>query len=171
VMITQIHPIAIFFTLPQDTLPSIQAAMAKGKLPVTAYTSDDKMLLSRGELATTDNAIDPATGTIKLKAVFQNPDAKLWPGQFVNARLQIGTLTGALTVPSAAIQHGPSGLFVYVMKPDSTVALQPVDVAQDDTQFAVITKGLEDNAQVVIAGQSRLQNGSKVAPTAAKPTT
>ncbi len=171
VTITQIHPIAVIFTLPQDNLPAIQAAMAKGTLPVMAYASDDQTLLSTGELATIDNTIDQSTGTIKLKAVFQNPDSKLWPGQFVNARLQINTLRGVETVPSPAIQHGPDGLYVYMVKPDATVAVTPVTVTQDDGQFAVVTKGLDDNAPVVIAGQSRLQDGTKVAATPAKPTT
>jgi membrane fusion protein, multidrug efflux system len=171
VTITQLHPIAVVFTLPQDNLPAIQAAMAKGKLPVMAYTSDDHTQLSVGELATIDNSIDQATGTIKLKAVFQNPDSKLWPGQFINARLQLKTLPNVQTVPSAAVQHGPNGLYSFVVKPDSTVALAPIEVSQDDGQYAVVDKGLEDGAQVVIAGQSRLQAGTKVAVTPAKPTT
>ncbi len=168
VTITQIHPIAVIFTLPQDSLPAIQAAMVSSKLPVTAYTSDDQTMLSAGVLATTDNAIDQTTGTIKLKAVFDNPDSKLWPGQFVNARLQIGTLKNVVTAPSTAVQHGPTGLFVYVVKPDSTVAVTPVKVTQDDGQYAVIASGLDEGAQVVVAGQSRLQAGTKVAGTPAK---
>jgi multidrug efflux system membrane fusion protein len=168
VTITQIHPIAVIFTLPQDTLPRIQAAMAKAKLQTVAYTSDDKTVLGQGELLTTDNTIDATTGTIRLKAVFNNPDNKLWPGQFVNVRLLIGTIDGALTVPSPAIQRGPNGLFVYVVKSDSTVALQLVDVRQDDGSVAVIDKGLDDGAQIVISGQSRLQNGVKVAATPVK---
>ena len=168
VTITQVHPIAIYFTLPQDTLPSIQTAMTKAKLPVSAWTPDDGTQLSQGELATIDNTIDQTTGTIKLKAVFQNADGKLWPGQFINARIRIGTLANAITVPSPAIQHGPAGLYVYAVKPDSTVAVTPVQVVQDDGQFAVIGKGLDDNVQVVVAGQSRLQNGTKVAASQAK---
>jgi multidrug efflux system membrane fusion protein len=168
VTITQIHPIAVIFTLPQDTLPRIQAAMAKAKLQTIAYTSDDKTILGQGELLTTDNTIDATTGTIRLKAVFNNADNKLWPGQFVNVRLMIGTIDGALTVPSPAIQRGPNGLFVYVVKPDSTVALQPIDVRQDDGSVAVIDKGLDEGVQVVTGGQSRLQNGSKVAATPVK---
>jgi multidrug efflux system membrane fusion protein len=171
VTITQLHPIAMIFTLPQDNLPAIQAAMAKGKLPVMAYTSDDRTQLGVGELATIDNSIDQSTGTIKLKAVFQNPDSKLWPGQFVNARLQLQTLPNVQTVPSVAVQHGPNGLYSFVVKPDSTVAMAPIEVSQDDGQYAVVNKGLEDGAQVVIAGQSRLQAGTKVAATPAKPTT
>ena len=169
VTITQIHPISMLFTLPQDNLPGIHAAMAKGKLTVQARTPDDKTDLSQGELLTTDNTLDTTTGTIRLKAVFPNTDDKLWPGQFVNARLQLGTLANVLTVPSVAIQRGVSGLFVYVVKPDSTAAVQPVEVRQDDGTYAVISKGLDDGTQVVTNGQSRLQSGTRVAATPAKP--
>lgn len=163
VTITQIHPIAVIFTLPQDSLPQIQAAMARSKLAVKAYTADDKTELGAGELLTTDNAIDQTTGTIRLKAVFQNPDNKLWPGQFVNARLQIGMLDNVVTIPSRAISRGPAGLYVYVLKPDQTVQTQPVEVAQDDGTTAATSKGLDEGAQIVVVGQSRLQNGTKVA--------
>ncbi len=169
VTITQIHPISMLFTLPQDHLPGIHAAMAKGRLTVQARTPDDKTDLSQGELLTTDNTIDTTTGTIRLKAVFPNTDDKLWPGQFVNARLQLGTLANVLTVPSVAIQRGVNGLFVYVVKPDNTAALQPVEVRQDDGTYAVISKGLDDGVQVVTNGQSRLQAGTRVAATPAKP--
>jgi multidrug efflux system membrane fusion protein len=163
VSITQIHPIAVIFTLPQDSLPQIQAAMAQGTLPVLAYSSDDRTQLSEGHLLTIDNTIDATTGTIRLKAEFANPDNRLWPGQFINARLLVGTLKGVVTVPSAAVQRGPKGLYVYVVKPDATVALTPVDVQQDDGQVAVIARGLDEAAQVVTNGQSRLQDGAKVA--------
>jgi multidrug efflux system membrane fusion protein len=113
--------------------------------------------------------VDPTTGTIKLKAEFQNPDNKLWPGQFVNAALQITVQKGAVTVPSAAVQHNGDGLFIYVLKPDSTVAQQPVKAGQDDGQVAVIKENIAAGAQVVINGQSRLQNGTKVAVNPAKP--
>jgi multidrug efflux system membrane fusion protein len=169
VTITQLHPIAVMFTMPQDALPNIQAAMAGGKLPVFAFSGDDKQLLSSGELLTTDNSIDATTGTIKMKAVFANADNKLWPGQFINVRLQLETQRGALVVPSVAVQRGPGGLFVYAVKPDSTVAFQKVEIGQDDGTFAVVTKGLDDGAQVVVNGMSRLQNGTRVAATAAKP--
>ena len=169
VTISQIHPIAVTFTLPQDALPAIQAAMTKGKLAVTAYSGDGKTLLSQGTLLTTDNAVDSATGTIKLKAVFGNDDNRLWPGQFINAALQVATLAGAITVPSIAVLRGASGLYVFVAKPDSTVAVQPVEIGYDDGKIAVITKGLDDTAKVVVAGQSRLQNGARVTATPAKP--
>jgi multidrug efflux system membrane fusion protein len=160
--ITQIHPISVLFTLPQDTLPRISLAMAAGKLPVTALSPDGKTELDQGTLLTPDNSIDTTTGTIKLKATFPNPKNVLWPGQFVNARLQIGTERNVLTVPTVAVQHGPNGLYVYVVKPDSTVARQDVEVARDNGTVSVITKGLDDDQVVVTDGQSRLQ-GTRVA--------
>ena len=132
VTVSQLHPIAVTFTLPQDDLPAIHDAMHAGPVPVFAYTADDKQLLAEGKLLTIDNEIDQATGTIKLKAEFPNQDDKLWPGQFVNVRMQTETLKNALAVPSAAVQRGPQGLYVYVVKPDSTVAMQPIQVQQDD---------------------------------------
>jgi multidrug efflux system membrane fusion protein len=165
VMITQLHPIAVVFTLPQDDLPQIQAALARGHAPVAAFSADDHTELGRGVLMTIDNQIDQGTGTIRLKAEFANPDDRLWPGLFVNAHLQVDTLKGVVTVPSAALQRGPNGLYVYVIRPDSTVAMQPVTVRQDDGAVAVIADGLDVGAQVVTNGQLRLQIGSKVAVT------
>jgi multidrug efflux system membrane fusion protein len=165
VTVTQIKPIAVIFTLPQDTLPRVQAAMARGALPVEAYTGDDKTLLGQGQLLTIDNSVDPETGTIRLKATFPNAQEKLWPGQFVNARLDVETLTGALAIPSSALEHGPNGLFVYLVKPDDTVAMQPIDILQDDGTVAIVTKGLDEGDTVVTDGQSRLQAGTKIAPT------
>ena len=170
VSITQIHPIAVLFTLPQDALPGIQAAMAHGSLPVLATTPDDRTLLATGGLLTTDNAIDPATGTIRLKAVFHNLDNRLWPGQFVNARLQIDVQRNALTVPSIAVQRGQSNLYVFRLNPDSTVSVQPVEIGQDDGRIAVITRGLDDTARVAVNGMSRLQNGTRVAAAQPGPT-
>jgi multidrug efflux system membrane fusion protein len=168
VSISQIHPISVIFTLPQENLPAIQAAMAKGKLPVYAYASGSGTLLDTGELMTVDNNIDPSTGTIKLKAKFPNPGDKLWPGQFVTVGLQLGTLTNVVAIASTAVLHGPDGLYVYVVTPDQTVAARPVVVAQDDGKTAVISKGLDDKAPVVTNGQSRLQNGTRVVATLTK---
>ena len=167
VTITQIHPIALIFTLPQDTLPQVMEAMHGGTLAVSAFASDDHGELARGTLLTVDNTIDQTTGTYKLKAVFSNLDEKLWPGQFVNARLFVRTLPGALTVPSTALQRGPRGVFVYALAADQTVAVTPVDVVQDDGQIAVIGRGVTADMKVVISGQSKLQNGTRVAPTIA----
>lgn len=169
VTITQIHPIALIYTLPQDTLPQVQQAMRQGKLQVLAYSSDDRTKLSEGELLTIDSAIDAATGTIRLKAVFTNTDDNLWPGQFVNVRTRLELRRGVLTLPSAAIQRGPDGLYVFVVKPDSTAALQPVEVAQDDGHTAIVIKGLTGGEPVVLAGQSRLSIGALVVATEPKP--
>ncbi len=169
VTIAQIQPIALVFTLPQDALPKVQAAMKRGKLPVMAYSSDDRTKLSEGELLTLDSSIDVSTGTIKLKAVFANADDALWPGQFVNVRLRMETRTGATTVPSAAVQRGSNGLYVFTVKPDGTAAVQAVEVEQDDGKVAVIGSGLQVGDKVVTSGQSRLTNGTKVAAIEPKP--
>ncbi len=164
VTITQLHPIAVVFTLPQDDLPQIQAAMAQGTAPVLAYSADDRTELGRGTLMTIDNQIDQSTGTIKLKAEFANQANRLWPGLFINAQLQTGTLKDVVTVPSTALQRGPNGLYVYVVKSDSTVAMRPVTVRQDDAGLAVIADGVAPGDEVVVNGQLRLQDGSRVAP-------
>ena len=163
VSVTQIHPISAVFTLPQESLPSISLAMEGGKLPVIALASDNKTQLDQGTLLTPDNAIDPTTGTIKLKATFPNPHNTLWPGQFINARLQLGTDRNVLTVPSVAVQHGPAGLYAYVVTAESSVARQPIEISRDDGTLAVISKGLTEGQQVVTDGQSRLQAGTRVA--------
>jgi multidrug efflux system membrane fusion protein len=162
ITIEQVHPIAVVFTLAQQDLPAVQAALAHGKPPVIAYSSDDQTKLAEGTLLTPNNTIDASTGTISLKAIFANAENKLWPGQFVNAHLQLRTQEHALTVPLRAVQHGPDGLFVYLVKPDSTVAHQDVDVSYQDNRIAIISKGLRPDQEVVLSGQSRLQEGTKV---------
>ncbi len=162
VTITQLHPIAVVFTLPQDDLPQIQAAMARGTAPVFAFTGDDRTQLAAGKLMTIDNQIDQSTGTVRLKAEFANPDNRLWPGLFVNAHLQVDMLHGVLTVPSTALQRGPNGLYVYLVEPAGTAHVQKVRVNQDDGTTAVIAEGLPDTAEVVVNGQLRLQDGSRV---------
>ena len=172
-MLTQVRPIAVVFTLPQRDLPEIVEAMGKGTLPVTAWSNDQEKQLSEGTLLTPDNMIDVATGTVKLKATFLNDNDRLWPGQFVEARLLLRTEPQVVTVPSQAVQHGMTNLFVYVVKPDSTVQRQTVD-AVNRGDVAVITKGLEAGQEIVLDGQSRLDNGTLIsamkpsAPTAAQ---
>jgi multidrug efflux system membrane fusion protein len=161
--LAQLHPISVTFALAQDHLPTIADAMANGALPVTARSSDEKTELDRGTLLTVDNAIDSTTGTIKLKATFPNPRNRLWPGQFVNVKLQVGIDKNALTVPTAAVQHGPDGVYVYAVKPDGTVDRRPVKLLRDDGVLAVLAGGLDEGQQVVTDGQSRLQAGSHVA--------
>jgi multidrug efflux system membrane fusion protein len=160
--VSQIRPIAVTFTVPQDYLPAIQKSMVAGPAPVLAFTSDDKTELDHGTLLTVDNAIDPTTGTIRLKAIFPNDSYQIWPGQFVNIRLLINTSVNALSVPSAAVRHGQNDLFVYIVKPDQTVVRQPVEIERDDGQTAIIAKGLEEGQIAVTDGQSRLQNGTRV---------
>ena len=160
--LAQLRPISVTFTLPQDNLPAILRAMAAGQAPVTAFSSDDKAQLDRGTLLTIDNAIDATTGTIKVKATFPNANYQLWPGQFVNARLLLGTSSGVLTVPSVAVRHGQDRMFVYVVKPDQTVARQVVEVERDDGFVAIVSKGVDEGQQVVTEGHSRLQNGTRI---------
>ncbi len=167
ISVTQVHPIALTFTLPQSVLPAVQSGMAQGKLPVRAYSTDDRTLLGEGTLLTPDNAIDTTTGTIRLKAVFPNRDDRLWPGQFINAHQQLSIAHQAVTVAPAAIQHGPDGLYVYLVKPDATVVDQPVTVGYQTTQLAIVTAGLSGGETVVLSGQSRLQPGLRVAATPA----
>lgn len=161
--IAQIRPISVVFTLPQDTLPQIADAMANGPLTVLVSTGNDKTELAKGTLLTPDNAIDTSTGTIKLKATIPNEKGRLWPGQFVNSRLLTETRHAVLTVPSDAVQHGPSNLYVYVVRPDSTVMRQEIETDQDTGTVAVLTKGLAPGDKVVVTGQARLQNGTRVA--------
>jgi len=169
VTIAQVHPIAVVFTLPEEDLPAISDAMAKGTLPVFAFVAGKSSKLADGTLLTPDNAIDTSTGTIRLKAVFPNADNRLWPGQFVDSRLQVAVRHDAVSVPVAAVQRGQDGLFVYVLKPDQTVNLQVVQEAFEQDGNAVITQGLQGDETVVINGQSRLTSGTRVAVNAAQP--
>ena len=161
--VTQLQPISVVFTLPQDALPRVKAAMREGTLSAEAYSSDDRERLAGGELLTFDNAIDSGTGTIRLKASFPNADRALWPGQFVNVRLRLEVREGAPTVPSTAVQRGQDKLYVFVVKPDGTAIVRPVELAQDDGHLAVVRRGLEGGERVVVSGQSRLTDGSRVA--------
>lgn len=166
--VVQVQPIAVTFTLPQDDLPAITQAMAKGPLEVVVY-GDDKKELDRGKLLTIDNSVDAATGTIRLKAAFPNANRALWPGQFVNAGLLLGVDRNVVTAPAAAVQHGPNGLFVYKVEGNNTVSVQPIDVARQEGGIYIIAKGLSDGATVVTGGQSRLQNGARIAISQAAP--
>ena len=164
--IAQIRPIAVVFTLVQQELPAIMEEMAGGAVTVTAWSGAQGQELARGALLTPDNAIDTTTGTIRLKATFPNDDNKLWPGQFVDARLLLRTERQVVAVPSRAVQHGLTDVYVYVVKPDSTVHLQLIE-AVDRGPMMVITKGLEPGQTIVLDGQSRLQEGMLVAATTA----
>lgn len=167
VSITQDKPISVIFTLPESDLPRVQQAMAKGQLPVFAYGTDDRTRLAQGVLLTPNNAIDTTTGTISLKATFANDNDALWPGEFINARVRVDTLHQMVTVPVAALQHGPNGLYVFTVKPDNTVQEQSVQVAYQDDSTVVIANGVVGNQSVVLTGQSRLANGTRIAMNAA----
>jgi multidrug efflux system membrane fusion protein len=162
VMVTQLQPISVIFTLPETSLPQIQQAMAKGALTVLAYSEDNKTQLDQGKLAVLDNQIVQTSGSVRLKADFPNPQHRLWPGELVNVRLLIETRQNALSVAATAVQQGPQGSYVYVIKPDGTVENRAVKVAQLGARVAVIDSGLQANEQAVISGQSRLQPGSSV---------
>lgn len=169
VTLAQLHPISLIFTLPQDLLPQLQAAMKRGTLPVTAYAGDDKTLLAQGSLVTIDSLIDATTGTIKLKAAFDNKDDTLWPGQFVATRIQFDVLKGVTTIPSAAVQRGVNGLFAFTVRPDGTAAVNPIELSQDDGTVAVVARGVAPGDTVVLTGQSRLTTGTRVAVSDRKP--
>jgi membrane fusion protein, multidrug efflux system len=163
-VITQLHPIAVVFTLPEDSLPSVAQRMKHGELEVDAYARDNQNKLASGKLQTIDNQIDQQTGTGKLKAVFANTDGVLWPNQFVNVRLLLTTRKGSVVVPSAAVQRGPQGTFVYLVKQDKTVEVRPVDVALAQGNQSAIAGGLQAGEQVVTDGQDKLQQGMTVVP-------
>lgn len=167
ISITQDKPISVIFTLPEADLPRVQRAMGKGQLPVFAYGTDDRTRLAQGVLLTPNNAIDTTTGTISLKATFANDNDALWPGEFINARVRVDTLHQMVTVPVAALQHGPNGLYVFTVKPDNTVQEQSVQVAYQDDSTVVIANGVVGNQSVVLTGQSRLANGTRIAMNAA----
>src|SRR6202790_2495206 len=164
VVVTQLHPISLIFTLPETSLPQIEQQQQKTKTPlaVLAYSQDDTIRLDQGELGLVNNEILQTTGSIQLKANFPNTSNKLWPGQLVNARLLLDTRHNGLTVPAAVVQQGSKGPYAYVVNPDSTVAIRPIKVAQIADGQALIDSGLKANEQVVVDGQYKLQPGTRV---------
>ena len=163
-VITQLQPISVIFTLPEDSLPVVSQRMKQGTLSVDAYSRDDQTKLASGKLQTIDNQIDLTTGTAKLKAVFDNDDNVLWPNQFVNIRLLLHVQKDSIVIPSVAVQRGPQGTFVYVVKADKTVEVRPVTVALSQSNLSAIGSGLQVGDTVVIDGQDKLQSGAKVEP-------
>jgi multidrug efflux system membrane fusion protein len=162
VVVTQMQPIAVVFTLPEEDLAAVNAALSAGPVAVTTLSRDGHTVLDRGTLTLIDNEIDQATGTAKLKAVFGNAHGTLWPGQYVNARVLVRTARNALTLPTAAVQLGPNGPFTYVVKADSTVEARPLQIGEENAGITVVTAGLELNEQVVTSNQYRLQPGAHV---------
>jgi multidrug efflux system membrane fusion protein len=168
-ILTQLQPIAVIFTLPEDVLPRVAQQMRRGTLEVDAFSRDDQTKLASGKLLTIDNQIDPTTGTAKLKAVFDNRDNKLWPNQFVNADLLVETRKNSTVVPTAAILRGPQGSYVYTVNPDKTVADKQVTVALTQGDTTIVTAGVNPGETVVTDGQDKLQRGSKIEPRGGAP--
>jgi multidrug efflux system membrane fusion protein len=161
VVITQVQPIAVLFTLPEDNLPEVIQHMKKEELGVEAYSRDDQSKLATGKLLTVDNQIDPTTGTVRFKAAFDNRDLSLWPNQFVNTRLMLAVRKDAIVVPLAAIQRGTQGSYVYTVKAGKA-NMQPVKVDLTQGNVALIASGVAVGDQVVVDGQERLQSGTPV---------
>ena len=161
--ITQLSPITALFTIPQDNLPQIQARLAKGAtLEVTAYDRTNSTKLATGRLASLDNLIDVSTGTLKLRGVFNNEDGALFPNQFVNVRLLVDTVHNAVVLPPSGIQHGAPGAYVFLIKPDDTVAIQPVKTGASNANMVQVLSGVNAGDQVVIDGIDRMREGTQV---------
>src|SRR5665213_4550036 len=162
VVITQIKPVSVVYSLPQQNLAQINKAFASAPLPVDALRSDTNAAIAHGQLTVLDHQVDQSTGTDKLQAEFPNADVQLWPGQFVNVRLLIDTLKEVVVIPTGAVQRGPNGTFVFVVKDDSTVAMRPITVQKQDEVQTVVAKGLEPPERVVTIGFARLTDGAKI---------
>jgi multidrug efflux system membrane fusion protein len=170
VVITQLQPISVIFTVPEDALPQIMPRLAAGvKLPVTATDRADSHKLAEGVMAVLDNQVDTTTGTVKIRAMFDNTDSALFPNQFVNVELLVDTIQKTVLVPTAAIQRGVPGTYVFVVKPDDTVSVQPVTIGPSDGTNTAVLKGLSVGEAVVIDGTDRLHEGAKVTVPVATP--
>jgi len=171
VVVTQVQPISLIFTLPSETLQAVHKAMEKGPVAVTALSRDGKTQLGNGVVGLIDNQIDQTTGTMRLKAVFPNKDNKLWPGDFVNARVLVQTRYNVLTIPTTAVQRGPNGAFAYVVKADSTVEMRPLKLGEETGSITIVENGLKDGERVTTSNQYRLQPNAPVRVVAADATT
>ena len=163
VVVTQLQPISVIFTLPEDNLPEVMKRVRAGAtLPVTAFDRTGANEIAKGKLDTVDNQIDPTTGTVKLRAIFDNEQETLFPNQFVNVKLLVNTLPDADIVPNSAIQRGAPGTFVYLVKPDRTATVQKVKLGPSDGQRIAVLSGLQPGDSVVIDGADRLRDGAKI---------
>ena len=169
VTIVKLRPISVVFTAPEGSLPAISRALTSGEVPVDALSSDGMAVLSHGHLAILDNVVDPASGTISMKATFENADDALWPGQSVSTRMRVDQLKQVAVVPEDTVQHGPDGLFAYVIGSDNRVAARKIEVGHIGGGTAVVTSGLSPGEDVVVEGQYRLQPGSTVQGSKAPP--
>jgi multidrug efflux system membrane fusion protein len=163
-VITQLQPITVIFTLPEDQLNAVRQHMRNGTLEADAYSRDDQTRIATGKLLTIDNQIDVTTGTGRLKAQFSNPGDDLWPNQFVNIHLLLETRKKSLVIPAAAVQRGPQGTYVFVVKADKTVEVRPITVTISQNNLSAVGNGLSADETVVTDGQDKLQAGSKVEP-------
>lgn len=161
-VITQLQPIAVIFTLPEDNLPTVAQHMRGNTLVAEAYGRDNQTKLATGKLLTIDNQIDQTTGTDRLKAVFDNKDNALWPNQFVNIRLLLEVRKNSTVIPTAAVQRGPQGSYVFVVKSDKTVEVRPITIALSQDNASAVGSGLSAGEIVVTDGQDKLQAGTKV---------
>ncbi len=161
-VLTQVKPSVAIFTLPQDDLGPVREAMLQGEVKVLAFDQDNVKQLAQGKLLLIDNQIDQTTSTIRLKAEFPNQDERLWPGEFVHIRMLVTTRKDAVTIPPVAVQRGPDGLYVWIVKPNNTVELRSIDAETVNDKTAIVSKGLNTGEQVVVEGQSRLDEGTHV---------
>ncbi len=162
VVITQLQPISVVFTAPEDALPQVMKLLGSARIPVNAYDRSQQQNLGKGFLLAADNKIDPTTGTIKLKAEFPNTDGGLFANQFVNVKMPVETLAKAILVPTAAIQRGSAGTFVYVVKDDQTVVVTPIKTGPSQGDITVVNSGITTGSMVVIDGADRLREGAKI---------
>jgi multidrug efflux system membrane fusion protein len=162
VVVTQVQPITVVFTLPEEQLDEVGEALSAGPVEVTTVSRDGGKVLDEGKLSLIDNQIDQPTGSVRLKATFENKKNALWPGQYVNARVLVRTVKNALTIPDAAVQLGPNGPFTYVVKKDSTVEVRPLHISQGSNGLSIVTTGLRAGEIVVTSNQYRLQPGGHV---------
>jgi membrane fusion protein, multidrug efflux system len=164
VVVTQLEPISVIFSLPEEQFAELSAALSKGPVTATALSRDNKQELDTGTVALIDNEIDQSTGTLRVKATLPNEQRRLWPGEFVNVRVLAQTRHQVLTIPASALGRGPDGLFTYMVQPDSTVKVANLTVGEQSGELAVIEKGLAAGDKVVLSNQYRLQPGSRIRP-------
>jgi len=169
VTIVKLQPISVVFTAPEEEVPDINKALAAGTVPVNAMSTDGTKTLSEGRLALVNNAVDQASGTIRMKATFENKDNALWPGMSVSTRLLLDTLPQVTVVPDDAVQRGPEGLYAFVVGNDDKVEMRTVKGGQEGHGEAVIMGGLSPGEKVVVSGQYQLQSGTRVDPVQAEP--
>jgi multidrug efflux system membrane fusion protein len=169
VVVTQLEPISIIFTLPEEAFGQLSEALARGAVTATALSRDDKEELDHGSVELIDNQIDQSTGTIRVKVILPNKQRRLWPGQFVNVRVMTQLQRQVLTIPATALERGPDGQFTYVVQPDSTIKVAPITAGEQTGDIVVVEKGLQAGDKVVASNQYRLQPGSLIRPNALRP--